>query len=389
MRTPRVQWRSDDGAAGASTLPPGIAMDLSLIYELETNDTSEAGVKRVFQECLEQVKLADSLGYRTVWFTEHHFLERFSYSSAPEVWLAYLAANTKSIRLGHGIVLLPFRINHPLRVAERIATLDLISDGRVEFGGGRAISESELSAFDVDPDATRPQWEEALRMLPEMWTQETFSWESETLPIPERAVIPKPVQKPHPPMSVACTQPASIEFAGSHGLGVLGFGIGQGQSNDYVTLYREKIKEAHKDPIGKFVNNRFALFVTALCAETDEEAIRLRGDDMRAYSEQVRQLFAPWIDGKAPTTYEWFMKYSAQNYETFKNTRMEDIVAAGGAAIGSPETCVKVLQHLADAGVDEVMLFMQSYTTPHDKIMRSIELFAKEVMPKVKAPAAV
>jgi alkanesulfonate monooxygenase SsuD/methylene tetrahydromethanopterin reductase-like flavin-dependent oxidoreductase (luciferase family) len=362
-------------------------MDISLIYELETNDTSEAGVRRVFAETLEQIQLADRLGYRTAWFTEHHFLERFSYSSSPQTFLPYIAGKTERIRLGHGIILLPFKINHPLRVAEHIATLDVISGGRVEFGGGRAICESELSAFGVDPDDTRPQWEESLQMLPRMWSSEQFSWDSPSMKVPPRAVIPKPVQKPHPPMSVACTQPSSIEFAADHGLGVLGFGIGITGSNDFVELYRERIKKAR--PVSGAVNNRFALFVTALCAPTDEEALRLRGDDMRAYSEQVRQLFAPWIDGKPPTSYEWFMKYSAQNYETMKNTSMEDIVAAGGAAIGSPETCTRVLQHLADAGVDEVLLFMQSYSTPHDAIMRSIELFAKEVQPKVKSPAKV
>jgi alkanesulfonate monooxygenase SsuD/methylene tetrahydromethanopterin reductase-like flavin-dependent oxidoreductase (luciferase family) len=361
-------------------------MDISLIYELETDDTSEAGVRRVYDECLEQVKLADELGYRAVWFTEHHFLPGFSYSSAPEVWLSYLAANTTNIRLGHGIVLLPFRINHPLRVAERIAVLDLVSNGRVEFGGGRAISESELSAFGVDPDETRPQWEESLRVLPQMWTEDRFSWNSETLPIPERQVIPRPVQKPHPPMSVACTQPSSIEFAGRHGLGVLGFGIGQGQSNDYVTLYRETIKNAQ--PIGGFINNRFAIFVHALCAPTDAEALSIQGPNFKQYGEQVRDLFAPWIDGKPPKSYEWFMEYYKTTYEQGKNVSMEDIVAGGGACIGSPETCLRVLQHMADAGVDEVLLFMQSYTTPHDAVMRSIELIAKEVKPKLKQPAA-
>jgi alkanesulfonate monooxygenase SsuD/methylene tetrahydromethanopterin reductase-like flavin-dependent oxidoreductase (luciferase family) len=378
---------SDCHRLTSETKGAGTEMDLSLIYELETADTSEEGVRRVFQECLEQVQLADSLGYHSVWFTEHHFLERFSYSSAPEVFLPFLAAHTKNIRLGHGIVLLPFNINHPLRVAERIATLDIVSNGRANFGGGRAISESELSAFGVDPDATRPQWEESLRMLPEMWTQDTFSWDSPTMKVPERAVIPKPVQKPHPPMFVACTQPASIEFAADNGIGVLGFGIGIEGSNSYVELYRERIKNCK--PLGKQITNKFSLFVMALCCDTDEEALRLRGPDMRAYSDQVRQLFAPWIDGKAPSTYKWFMEFSKQNYELMQNTSMEDIVAAGGAAIGSPDTCVKVLQHLADAGVDEVMLFLQSYTTPHKAILRSIELFAKEVMPRVKVPAKV
>lgn len=361
-------------------------MDISLIYELETDDLSEEGVRRCYQECLEQVKLADELGYRTVWFTEHHFLPGFSYSSAPEVFLAYLAAHTKNIRLGHAIVLLPFRINHPLRVAERIAVLDIVSGGRVEFGGGRAISESELSAFGVDPDETRPQWEEALRMLPRMWTEETFSWSNTMLPIPKRYVIPKPVQKPHPPMSVACTQPSTIEFAAEHGLGVLGFGIGLGQSNDFVRLYREKIKNAQ--PIGKFVNNRFAVWVHTLCAPTDEEALAIQGPNFKKYNDQVRDLFAPWINGKPPKSYAWFMEYYKERYEQGKNVSMKDIVAAGGACIGSPETCLKVLQHLADAGVDEALLFMQSFTTPHEAVMRSIELIAREVKPKLKAPAA-
>jgi alkanesulfonate monooxygenase SsuD/methylene tetrahydromethanopterin reductase-like flavin-dependent oxidoreductase (luciferase family) len=356
------------------------------MYELETNDTSEAGVKRVFDECLEQVQLADELGYRTVWFTEHHFLERFSYSSSPQTWLPYLAAKTKNIRLGHGIFLLPFGINHPLRVAEQVATLDLISGGRAEFGGGRAISESELSAFNVPPDLTRLQWAEALRMIPKMWTEETFSWKSDLIEIPERNVIPHPVQKPHPPMSVACTQPASVEFAADNGLGVLGFGIGVDGSNSYVQMYRERIK--HCTPAGSFVNNRFALFVTALCADTDQEALDQRGPDMRAYNEQVKQLFTPWLNN-APASYSWFMDYWKKNSEAMETMTTEDIVAAGGAAVGSVETCTRVLQYLEDSGVDEVMLFMQSYTTPHEAILKSIRLFAEEVKPRIKARAAV
>ncbi len=362
-------------------------MDISLIYELETNDNSEESVRRRYFECLEEVKLADALGYKTVWFTEHHFLDRFSYSSAPELWLAYLAANTKNIRLGHGIVLLPFNINHPLRVAERAAVLDLISNGRLDFGGGRAISDSELSAFDVDPEVTRPQWLETLRMLPKMWTQQEFSWDSDLIKIPPRMVIPKPVQKPHPPMHVSCTQPSSIEIAADNGIGVLGFGIGQDQSNDYVKMYKERIQ--HCTPIGEFVNNRFNLFVTAMCAPTDDEAIALRGPDFTMYNEAVRQLFTPWLDGKAPASYSWFMDYWAEHYKIMKETKIEDIVAAGGAMIGSPDTCLNVINYLADAGVDEIMLFMQSYTTKHEDVMRSIRLIAEEVMPKVKQTAVV
>jgi alkanesulfonate monooxygenase SsuD/methylene tetrahydromethanopterin reductase-like flavin-dependent oxidoreductase (luciferase family) len=358
-------------------------VDLSLFFELETSDLSEAGIRRTFDQCIEQTVLADQLGYRAVWFTEHHFLPGFSYSSSPELVLAHLAARTKNIRLGHGIVLLPFRINHPLRVAERIATLDVLSNGRVEFGGGRAISESELSGFEVDPDVTRAQWEESLRILPQVWTQENFQYSSPTLKIPERQVVPKPAQKPHPPMWVACTQPATVEFAGDNGLGVLGFGIGQGQSNDFVQTYRERIKNCK--PIGSFVNNKFALLTFTMCCDTDEEALAIQGPNFKTYSEAVRNLFAPWIDGKPPRSYEWFMKHSVEANKMAREVPLSEIVKAGGACIGSPETCLKVLQHLSDAGVDEALLFMQLYTTPHDKIMRAIELLAKEVMPKLKS----
>ena len=357
-------------------------MELSLFFELETSDMSEAGIRRTFDQCLEQTILADQLGYKGVWFTEHHFLPGFSYSSSPELVLSHIAAKTKNIRLGHGIVLLPFRINHPVRVAERIATLDVLSNGRVDFGGGRAISESELSGFEVDPEVTRAQWEESLAIIPQAWTQDTFSWESPTIKVPERQVVPKPVQKPHPPMWVACTQPASIEFAGDHGIGVLGFGIGQGQSNDYVRMYRERIKNCK--PIGSFINNKFALLTFTLCCDTDAEALEIQGANFRTYNDAVRNLFAPWIDGKPPKSYEFFMKQFMEGRKQAQTVPMEEIVKAGGACIGSPETCLKVLQYLSDAGVDEALLFMQMYTTPHEKIMRSIELLAKEVMPKLK-----
>lgn len=361
-------------------------MELSVFYELETSDPSPESVRRIYKECIEQVQLADSLGYRAVWFTEHHFLERFSYSSAPEEVLAFLAAKTNRIRLGHGIVLLPFHINHPLRVAERIAVLDNLSNGRVEFGGGRAICESELSAFHVDPDLTRPQWEEALAMLPRMWTEDKFKWDGKLIQVPERAVIPKPVQQPHPPMSVACTQASTIEFAADNGLGVLGFGISEANSDEYVRMYREKIRTAK--PIGKFVNNRFAVLRMALCSPNDREALDLQGANVKMYTQHTRELFAPWIDGKPPASYRKIIENFVKGFEQIDQVSIEDVVKFGGACIGDPARCIDSLQVLEDAGVDEVMLFMQLYTTPHDQIMRSIDLFANKVLPKIRTSSA-
>jgi len=356
-------------------------MDLSVFYEIQTIDVSPAAVRRTYDETIEQVILADELGYRTAWLVEHHFLPGYCFCPAPELLLTYLASKTKRIRLGHGIVQLPFRINHPLRVAERIAVLDILSSGRVEFGGGRVTIGSELEAFGVDPADTRRQWEEALHMLPKMWMEENFRWESDLISVPPRSVVPKPVQQPHPPMWVACSQPSTIEFAGKNGLGVLGLGIDLKNAAQYVRLYREASNRAK--PIGAFVNNRFAILVTALCCDTDEEAINLQGPSVKLLAEQTAAFQKPWIEGSVPPTYEYFTNWVAQSAAKLKHASLHDLIR--GSCVGGPDTCLKMLQRLEDAGVDETMLFMQLYQTPHDAIVRSIRLVAEEVKPRLKS----
>ena len=244
-------------------------MKLSLFYELTTADPDVPGaVKQRFDEALEQIQLADTLGFDTVWAVEHHFLPGYSHMSCPEQFLTAVAMVTKRIRLGHGIMHMPFKINHPFRAAEHVATLDILSGGRVEFGAGRATSQEELLGFGVDPAETQSQWEEALQILPKMWTQQEFEgWESKHIKLPPRRVTPQPLQKPFPPMWVASTQPYSIEFAGKHGLGCLGFGISDAHSGNVVQMYREAIK--HAKPDHGIINNQFAVLRVALCAPTD------------------------------------------------------------------------------------------------------------------------
>src|SRR5665213_1794536 len=168
--------------------------------------------RRLYQDALAQVELADKLGIDYVWEVEHHFLEEYSHSSAPEVFLGAVSQRTRRIRIGHGIVQLPIGFNHPARVAERIATLDLLSDGRVELGTGESSSEAELGGFGVDPADKRAQWEEALEVAIRCMIEEPFTgFKGEHIEMPARNVIPKPMQKPHPPVWVACTRPASVQ----------------------------------------------------------------------------------------------------------------------------------------------------------------------------------
>lgn len=361
-------------------------MDVSLHYELTAEDGSDDNlVQRLFTETVEQVQLADRLGFRTVWFTEHHFMPDLSQSSAPEEFLAFLAAKTENIRLGHGVVLLPHVINHPARVAEKIAVLDILSGGRVEFGTGRALNPGELDAFHVDPDDSREQWLEALHAIPQMWMNKTSSYEGKWLSFPERQVVPKPFQKPHPPIWTAATQPSTIQMAGEMGIGALIFGGSYESAIESVTQYREAIKRAK--PVGGFVNDRFAVFLQCLCAPTDAEAIAIQGKNFKRYTGLARDLFRPWLEGEVPKSYEHVVNTVKAMIASIDTVTSEDLVAAGGAAIGSPETLVNMFTRLADAGVDEVLLYMQSFDTPHDKILRSIELIATEVMPKVNDAA--
>ena len=174
-------------------------MKFGIFYELiALKPHDNAAVIRAYKEAMEQIKFAEQMGFEYVWETEHHFLEKFSYSAAPELFLTAVAQNTSKIRIGHGAVLLT--MNHPVRVAERAAVLDILSDGRLEFGTARGVTEAELGGFMIEPEDSRPMWEEALRMIPPMWMNDTFEWNGRFFKVPPRNVIPKPVQQPHPPL---------------------------------------------------------------------------------------------------------------------------------------------------------------------------------------------
>ena len=178
----------------------------------------------MFQDGLDEVEAADKAGFSTVWLTEHHFLEEYCHSTAPEMFLAAASQRTKDIRLGFGIMHLPPRSTIPARVAERVATLDQISDGRVEFGTGESSSVGELGGFNIDPADKRGQWEEALEVAIRCMTEEPFTgFKGQHIEMPPRNVIPKPLQSPHPPVWVACTRPSSVQMAAQKGIGALSF----------------------------------------------------------------------------------------------------------------------------------------------------------------------
>src|SRR3984893_1366059 len=230
-----------------------MTLKFGVFFELSGPRAFPENEFQVYHRALEQVKLADELGFDQVWAVEHHFLEEYSHCSAPELFLTACAMLTKRIHVGHGIVVCVPEFNHPIKIAERTATLDILSGGRLEVGTGRSATWTELGGFRADPDSTKKSWDEFVRCLPQMWPQERYSYQGRSWSMPQRTIIPKPYQKPHPPMWVAVTSPGTEIDAAERGLGslVLSF-AGFVEQEKKIKEYRKIIRNC--TPVGEVVN---------------------------------------------------------------------------------------------------------------------------------------
>src|SRR3954468_3574871 len=226
--------------------------------------------RQLLKDALDQVELADKLGFHTVWEVEHHFLEEYSHSSAPEVFLAAASQRTKNIRLGHGIIQTAPGYNHPAGTAERGSMLVLVSNGRVEFGSGESASEAELGGFQIDPAVKREAWLEGLEVAIRCMTETPFTGvDGQFVQMPPRNVVPKPVQKPHPPLWVACSRRDTILLAAEKGIGALSFAfIDPEEAKKWVGDYEQTLADSCV-PVGHFVNPNIAC-VTQMMVHPDE-----------------------------------------------------------------------------------------------------------------------
>ncbi len=376
-------------------------MKFGLFYELQLpkpydNDTwNPEDEHRIVHEMLDQVELADSLGFDYVFQVEHHFLEEYSHSAAPEVVLAAISQRTKNIRLGHGIIQMPTSHNHPARTAERVATLDLVSNGRVEFGTGESASDMELGGFGTDRSLKKQMWEESTRECLRMMTSEPYDgFDGRFFKMPVRNVIPKPLQKPHPPVWVAASRRETVMLASRLGMGSLGFGFetadeAAGRIERYYELVREECR-----PIGAAINPAVATVASLMCAPTDEEAVDkgLSGAQFFSFSlgrgtppNPPRRpghdhLYREFIDsrrakGRAAT---------ATRDQEPEDEGQRALYRAGqrGGFIGSPSFIRQNLKRYEDAHLDAMIFIAQSGDRKHEDVMASIELFGKQVMPE-------
>ncbi len=385
-------------------------MKFGILYEMQRPYSgTELDWNSLYKETLAQCELADQVGFDNLWFVEHHFLTGFSASPCPEVIFGALSRITKQIRIGFGVCILPY--HHPVRVAERVAMVDQLTDGRVEFGTGRSNAYEQIG-LGIDPRDTRSRWNESIRMLPEIWQSDEYSHEGEHWSVPARRVLPKPFQKPHPRMYLACTQPDSFRLAAEMGIGVLSSASYATEIlKQHVQTYRDAIKDA--DPVGAFVNDFWGNNVHAFCGEDNQEARELAAESMKTFFGPDK----PYIEGRINAYEElleaWggvpdhlqadFGRWLRQSDEAHQEQAAQAGISldsgpgAARAAVaqldantladrgviiaGDPESCIKTVKMYEDIGVDQVMLIMQTETIPHEKVMGSIELFGKKVIP--------
>jgi alkanesulfonate monooxygenase SsuD/methylene tetrahydromethanopterin reductase-like flavin-dependent oxidoreductase (luciferase family) len=355
------------------------SMKFGIFYEHQLPRPWEDGRElKLFQDALEQVELADRIGIDHAWEVEHHFLEEYSHSSAPEVFLAAASQRTKRIRLGHGIVLMPPAYNHPVRVAERIATLDLVSNGRVDFGTGESASRMELEGFGINPAERRAMWREAVQQVANMLAMDPYpGFNGQYFSMPVRNIVPKPVQKPHPPMWVACSNRDTIHLAAQLGLGALTFAfVDPAEARHWVTDYYETFKRECV-PIGHAVNPNIAM-VTSFSCHPDEREAQRRGTDGFRFFQFALGHFYSFGRHRPGRTNVW------QRFAAVRDELGLEMLGGGTGGIGTPDQLGAHLRQFAAAGVDQTIFIQQGGNNRHEDICEDLEFFARVVMPEFK-----
>jgi alkanesulfonate monooxygenase SsuD/methylene tetrahydromethanopterin reductase-like flavin-dependent oxidoreductase (luciferase family) len=397
-------------------------VEIDIFCEVEKANLRPGEEGQLLRETLAQAELADKMGYGCWWEVEHHGAVEMSYSSAPEVILSAIAQRTKRIRIGHAAALAPHNINHPVRIAERAATLDLLSNGRLEMGFARSTV-PEWRTFQIDPADTRRQQIQAMQMVPQMWTQERFSWDGDDIKIKDLSVIPKPQQKPHPPMWSMATSEDGFRVAGEAGVGVVGVTLMLPLDTMAALFqtYREALKTA--DPVGSFVNAQTGVFTFVHCAETMDQAIQngaaaacawyqnaivkffelkelllqqeqavlasmeadghgggvkldagagligdIRPEGMNEQDELTQATLG--IVGRLARGEE------ITNDEVFNVLNKQDSII-----IGDPKTVRRKMERYRDIGTDRLLCFQQVGGLDHSSVMDSIRLVGEEVIP--------
>ena len=390
-------------------------MKLDIFTEIQKRDCdAHGGFAQLFRESIEEAREADRAGFDTWWQVEHHCTPDFSYSATPELMLAAFAMATQRLRFGHAGVLVPFEINHPLRIAERAAMLDHLSGGRLELGLARSGGR-EWETFGIDEQQTLEDLVEATRLIPKAWTEVPFSWSGSRWSVADREVLPHPLQRPHPGLWHTCGSPGSFRRAGELGVGALGTTMFAplDTMHDMIEGYREAIRNCTQ-PAGSFVNEQAGVFTFVHVAESMKAAVasgaarsalwyvssaprifkvpregfyaNIRGStdtqSVRSFKPLVTEEKPDGSDTTDPNPVVALLKREFAGEEMSNEEVFETLRHLDSVIIGDVATCARKMQAYRDIGVDRLMCLMQMGEVPHAKVIGCIRRIGSELMPR-------
>ena len=341
------------------------------------NDPAEAEHRTILHD-VEVAKAADQSGFKYVWITEHHFLDEYSHLSANDVFCGYLAHATERIHIGSGIFNPLPQVNHPAKVAERVAMLDHLSDGRFEFGTGRGAGSHEILGFlpgIENTSVTREIWEDVIAEFPKMWMQDEYEgYDGKYWSLPPRKILPKPYRKPHPPMWYAAGNTTSWQMCAEKGLGVLGFSVGAiDELAPVLKAYKDAIPNA--EPVGAFVNDNVMVTVAAYVAEDAKAARKSYVDAKPNYL--VSNVFRYHDTFPHPEA----IPYWPETLPDATDADVDYLTDMGTVIIGDPSDALAQCQRWADAGTDQLVFGVGP--APLEQTLETIRLMGEHVIPKI------
>jgi alkanesulfonate monooxygenase SsuD/methylene tetrahydromethanopterin reductase-like flavin-dependent oxidoreductase (luciferase family) len=374
----------------------GGPVKFSLIYECQTADPSRGGDARIYTDVLEQALLADEVGFDVVWAVEHTALTQYAHMSVPETFLAFVAGRTSRIHVGHGVICLPPKMNHPVKVAERCAALDILSGGRLHVGFGKGGTQQEAGTFGYSIDDLPPMIDEAMRLVPRFWVEDVVEHHGEFIDIPPRPVHPKPLQDPHPPLYMACTHNDSLADSGARGIGalVLGFG-GPEQVAEKNAIYRKAFAaRAPEEQVGLRPTEHLAALCPAVVLGDGQEARRLGIRGQRFFMEAIGHWGSngatplpdpsSWPDDLTTSTGDGttlIQSSIGREQVTVDFSEPSMAMLNPNHAYGTVEDCIGYVTRLIEAGADEILFLNQMGTVPQWAMLETIRNIGEHVIP--------
>ncbi len=368
-------------------------MKFSVIFEAQLADPTVEREHRLFHDCVQQAVYAERMGFDRIWAVEHHALKWYAHMSAPEIFLTWVAARTSTIRIGHGVVCMPFRFNHPVRVAERAATLDLLSGGRLDLGAGRGGTEQETSLCGVDRDRTTREVEEALRIIGAAWQKEELEYHGELIDIAPHPILPRPAQAPHPPLFLACSRTDTLARAAELGVGALVMGFA---GPDSIAEMRRTYDGALAARTGEgfvstVVNDHFAVLCPTIVSDDRAEARRIGIRGQRFFAQSIGHWYGgagipdeAVVEGsdEAAAMRVAAEQVAARLHEQHIPVRPTSTATFNADhAYGTADDAIAHVERLRDAGADEVMCLIQMGTVPQEACMETLRQWGERVIP--------